>query len=234
MNNIDFDKSEFKGMIIAIDGPAGSGKTTTAKYLAARLGFIYLDTGAMYRSLTYYALKNNISPSDEAELTKLANKLPIDFKTSAEVNHVFIDGLEVTDEIRTPEVTLHVSEVSAFKGVRLAMVARQKELGRAGSIVAEGRDTTTVVFPKADLKIYLSASVEERARRRLLDLENAEIESSLQAQIDDIERRDNHDSNRQHSPLTHADDATLVNTTDLSIDEQVDNIIELLRTVKRA
>ncbi len=218
-----------KGKIIAIDGPAGSGKSTTSKLLAARLGYTYLDTGAMYRALTYFALKNGIAASDGPKLAALANKLPIQFETSEEVNRVFINGEDVTAEIRTPEVTKHVSEVSAHKGVREAMVTKQKKLGKDGSIVAEGRDTTTVVFPAADIKIFLQASVKERARRRLLDLTKMGISTTVEEQEADIKRRDDHDSNRQHSPLTKAKDAYTVDTTDMTIEGQVDFIISLIR-----
>ncbi len=218
-----------KGKIIAIDGPAGSGKSTTSKMLAARLGYIYLDTGAMYRALTYFALKNGIEPSDGPKLATLAAKLPIDFKTSEDVNRVFINGEDVTAEIRTPEVTRHVSEVSAHKGVREAMVDKQRKMGKDGSIVAEGRDTTTVVFPAADVKIFLQASVKERAKRRLLDLTKMGISTTLEEQESDIQRRDDYDSGRKHSPLTKAKDAYTVDTTDMTVEGQVDFIISLIR-----
>lgn len=223
------EKKTVKGKIVAIDGPAGSGKSTTAKLVAAQLGFSYLDTGAMYRALTYYAHLNNISPSNAQLLSELAEKLPIEFKTEADVNHVFIDGMEVTKEIRTMEVTKDVSEVSAHPGVRKAMVAKQIEYGHIGSIVAEGRDTTTVVFPEAGVKIFLIASVEERAKRRLLDMENSGVKSSTDEQKADLIRRDNYDSNREHSPLTKADDAVEIDTTGLTIEEQVAKIVELAR-----
>ena len=223
-----------KHRIIALDGPAGSGKSTTARLLAARLGYNYLDTGAMYRALTYVALKNRVLPSDAVELKKIADGSEIRFETHAEVNRVFIDGEEVTKEIRTPEVTKHVSEVSAHKGVREAMVLRQKELGKNGSIVAEGRDTTTVVFPQADIKVYLDAVVDVRAQRRLLDLQRAGITSTLEEQIADLKRRDAYDSGRANSPLMQAEDAVVVDTSDMTNDQQVDEIIRLLeRAINR-
>jgi cytidylate kinase len=228
MNDSYSEYSNLKGKIIAIDGPAGSGKSTTAKMLAARLGFSYLDTGAMYRAITYYALSNEILPSNGEKLAELAHKLHIEFETHSDINHVFIDGKEVTKEIRTPEVTLHVSEVSAHKNVRKAMVEKQKEMGKNGSIVAEGRDTTTVVFPDAEVKIYLNASVNERAKRRVKDLHQAGSDTDVEEQRKDIERRDNFDSNREHSPLTQAENAIVVDTTDLTIDGQVNKIIELI------
>lgn len=214
--------------VVAIDGPAGSGKSTTAKLVAARLGYRYLDTGAMYRALTWAALQRGISPSDGATLADMAARMTIDFETHKDTNRVFLDGTEVTREIRTPEVTKHVSEVSAHRGVRTAMVEKQKAMGKEGCIVAEGRDTTTVVFPNADLKVYLVASVRERAKRRLDDLVRLGVRSSVDEQVADLERRDRYDSNREHSPLTRASDAHQIDTTDLTIEQQVDRIIELL------
>ncbi|MFQ5454418.1 MAG: (d)CMP kinase [Candidatus Zixiibacteriota bacterium] len=223
--------SRLKGKIIALDGPAGSGKSITTRKLAARLGFIYLDTGAMYRALTYFALKNNISPSDSTKLAILAEKLHFEFKTSEDVNEVYINNEEVTNHIRTPEVTLHVSEVSAHKGVRKAMVAKQKKMGIDGSIVAEGRDTTTVVFPDADIKLFLTASVKIRAQRRLLDLIKMGVSTTLEEQEADIRRRDDYDSNRKNSPLKKASDAILVDTSEMTIEGQVDYIISLIRSI---
>ncbi len=231
MENKPLNLSSLKGKVVAIDGPAGSGKSTTSKLVAARLGYMYLDTGAMYRSLTYYALKNNIAFSDEEKLAKLAHILPIKFKTSADVNRVFLNGQDVTDEIRLPEVTKNASEVAAHKGVREAMVKKQQAYGKEGSIVAEGRDTTTVVFPNADVKIYLNASVEQRAQRRLLDLMKVGIITTLQELQEEIKNRDYKDSNREHSPLTKAKDAILVDTTNMTLEGQVDYIVNIIRSI---
>lgn len=225
--NIKYNLSKLKGKIIAIDGPAGSGKSTTAKLIADRLGYTYLDTGAMYRALTCYALRNNISPSDGSGLAEVMGKLSIRFENIENVQHVFLGDEDVTVEIRTPEVTRQVSEVSAHKKIREVMVEKQKELGRKGSIVAEGRDTTTVVFTHAHLKIYLKATIEQRAQRRLIDLARMGTATTLQELKEDLERRDNYDSNRQHSPLTVAPDAIVIDTSNLTIEDQVEKIISL-------
>ena len=229
MNNLSHNSPVKRGKVIAIDGPAGSGKSTTAKIVAERLGYTYLDTGAMYRALTYYALENKINPADEKELAEIAEQLPLEFRRIDGGNLVFLNGQDISKEIRTPEVTKNVSEISAHLLVRRAMVAKQKEFGKNGSIVAEGRDTTTVVFPDADLKIYMDASVKERAKRRLLDLSNMGIESDLSEQEQDINRRDKFDSGREHSPLTIAEDAVVIDTTNLTIEKQVDRIVELFQ-----
>jgi len=225
--NIKYNLTKLKGKIIAIDGPAGSGKSTTAKIVAERLGYTYLDTGAMYRALTYYALLNNISPSDGERLAEVMEKLSIKFENRNEHQHVLIDDLDVTTQIRTPEVTRQVSEVAAHKKIREVMVEKQKDLGKRGSIVAEGRDTTTVVFTNAHLKIYLKATIEQRAQRRLIDLTQMGVSTSLQEIQEDIKRRDNYDSNREHSPLTIAPDAIVVDTSNLTIEDQVEKIISL-------
>ncbi len=232
MNNLSKHNSRPKGKVIAIDGPAGSGKSTTAKIVAERLGYTYLDTGAMYRALTYYALENKINPADEKKLAEIAEQLPLEFRRKDGGNLVYLNGQDISSEIRTPEVTKNVSEVSAHLLVRKAMVAKQKEFGKNGSIVAEGRDTTTVVFPDADLKIYMDASVKERARRRLLDLSNMGIESNLSEQEQDINRRDKFDSGREHSPLFRAEDAVVIDTTNLTIEKQVDRIVELFQAAE--
>jgi len=227
------DSSRLKGMIIAIDGPAGSGKSTTARLVAARLGFTYLDTGAMYRAVTWYALRQGIDPADGDRLGELAREMPLEFVTEAGVNHVRVGEHDVTTEIRSPEVTRHVSEVSAHKVVREAMVSRQQQMAADGSIVAEGRDTTTVVFPQADIKIFLVADRRTRAERRLLDMNNIGVETTVDELEADIKRRDDYDSGREHSPLTRADDAHTIDTSGLTIDGQVERIIELVRSAAK-
>ncbi|SYZ74277.1 Cytidylate kinase [Candidatus Zixiibacteriota bacterium] len=222
--------SVFEGKVIAIDGPAGSGKSTTSKLLASRLGYIYLDTGAMYRAVTLYALKNNIMPEDGVALTEVAKKLIIEFRVEEDINKVYLNGADVTYLIRTPEVTKAVSAVSAHPGVREAMVRLQREIGKKGNVVAEGRDTTSVVFPEADLKIYLDASISERARRRLLDFARMNIPTTIEEQNRELTRRDALDSGRSASPLTRTGDSIVIDTTNLTIEEQVDRIIKLAKS----
>jgi len=220
--------SALDGKIIAIDGPAGSGKSTTAKMLASRLGYIYLDTGAMYRAVTLSALENGISPDDGQALEAIALKVDIELRTEYGSTKVIMNGRDVTEGIRTPEVTSAVSPVSAHPGVRKALVRRQREMAKKGNFVVEGRDTTSVVFPDADLKIYLDASLQERARRRLIDFSRQGVNTTLEEQMQLLSKRDEHDSKRAHSPLTKTEDSILIDTTNLSIDEQVDKIIKLV------
>jgi len=228
--SIPYKLSALEGKVIAIDGPAGSGKSTTAKLLAARLGFIYLDTGAMYRAVTLFALENGVDPEDARALETIASRLNIEFKADADTNRVFLNGRDVSEGIRTPEVTGAVSPVSAHAGVREAMVARQREIARKGGVVAEGRDTTSVVFPDADIKVYLDASLKERARRRLIDFSRQGISSTLEEQMALLSSRDDYDSGRSNSPLTRTGDSVLVDTTNLNIEEQVDKIIKMIQT----
>ena len=222
-----------KSKTVTIDGPAGSGKSTTARLLATGLGYRYLDTGAMYRALTHFARDLGVDASDAVKLTKLAKTLPIEFIQEQDIQHVLINGVDVTDEIRSPEVTAMVSEVSAHAGVREAMVAIQRKLGAKGSVVAEGRDCATVVFPKADFKSYMDATVEARAQRRLLDLMKMGKTLPLEEVKASIERRDNYDSNRKHSPLKKAKNAYVVDTTNLTIEEQVEHIMSLITSLAR-
>jgi cytidylate kinase len=226
----NYKLSRLAGRIIAIDGPAGSGKSTTARLLAGRIGYTYLDTGAMYRAVTWLALKNNVSSEDARALAAIAGAVKIEFKMDGDVNRIFLNKQEITEEIRSPEVTGAVSQVSVHEGVRKVMVARQRIMAVKKSIVAEGRDTTSVVFPDADLKVFLDASLEERARRRLLELSHKGISSTLKEQIEEIRRRDKIDSNRQNSPQTKTKDSVIIDTTSLTIEEQVDRIVTIIKT----
>lgn len=203
--------------VIAIDGPAGSGKSTVARAVAARLGMPYLDTGAMYRSVAFAALQRGIDPDDRDVVARLARDIDIDVGDT-----VLVDGVDATIEIRGPEVTRAVSAVAANPGVRAELVARQREWGdKQGGGVVEGRDIGTVVFPAAELKVYLTASDDERARRRAQEVRNLDYDQVAA----DIARRDHVDSTRAASPLAVAEDAVLIDTTGRSIDEIVDDIL---------
>jgi len=222
--------SALSGKVIAIDGPAGSGKSTTAKLLAEKLGFIYLDTGAMYRAVTLFALEHNVSGEDARALEAIAKKVLIEFKVEDGINRIFLNDIDVTEAIRSPEVTDMVSPVSAHSGVRKALVARQRQIAKDGNVVAEGRDTTSIVFADADLKIYLDASLQERSRRRLIDFSRQGVSSTIEEQLNLLSERDKYDSGRSDSPLTKTKDSILIDTTNLNIEEQVDRIIKLTMT----
>lgn len=210
-------------MVVAIDGPAGSGKSTVAKRLAEALDLEYLDTGAMYRSVTWAALRQGVPLDDAARVARLARELSIELEPDGTV---MVDGFDATAAIRGPEVTQAVSVVAANPDVRAELVARQREWTRKrGGGVLEGRDIGTVVFPTARLKVYLTASTEARAARRARD-EQADDQRQV---ADALTRRDALDAGRQHDPLRQADDAFVLDTTDLSIDEVVTRLVEALR-----
>ncbi len=221
-----------KPSIIAIDGPAASGKSTLGERLAQRLGYLFFDTGIMYRAVTWAAIKQLGRVDDERAVSALAEKVEIDLRppTAADgrTADVLLDGVDITWDIRRPEVDANVSEVSAFGRVRKAMTEQQRRIGHRGSVVMVGRDIGTVVFPEAELKIYLVASVEERARRRYHEIiqrgETADCGEILQA----LRRRDEYDSGRTLAPLRPADDAVILDSDNLSIDEVLESAIKLV------
>jgi cytidylate kinase len=219
--------------VIAIDGPAASGKSTTAKLVARKLGFLYLDTGAMYRAITLKALENGVDVNDEDGLERLAAGSTISFRTQDGANRILLDGRDVSDKIREPSVNQNVSYVSMHKKVRRLLVQMQKRMGEESDLVAEGRDTTTVVFPHA-FKVYLDADLKVRAGRRLLELERKGIETTLKEQIEELSRRDKLDSGRKVSPLLRHKEAVIVDTTDLTIGQQVDRVIQLFGEWKQS
>lgn len=213
---------------MAIDGPAGAGKSTIAKLAAEKLGYAYIDTGAMYRSVAWKFLQTG-KAFDEDFISGLSKTMLIDFKPEAKINRVFVDGTEVTDAIRTPEVTAIVSRVAAIGAVREAMVDQQRRMGEAGGVLMDGRDIGTVVFPNAQLKIFLTASVEERARRRYAEMVAKGQQVDLQQLQADIAERDKQDSERAISPLRQAEDALLLDTSDMGISEVTDKILQLVQ-----
>ena len=220
-------------MIIAIDGPSGAGKSTAAKAVAARLGFSCLDTGAMYRALAWQALTDELPLDDEAALGSLAQTHEISFghvEGDPLPKQVYISGREVTDAIRTAEVDRAVSAVSAVPAVRTALVAQQQRICRTGNYVVEGRDIGTVVFPDAELKIFLTASTKERAWRRVHQNAKRGVGSlDYEEVLVDIRRRDDYDSARDTSPLKAADDAICLDSTDFTLEEVIEQICELAR-----
>jgi cytidylate kinase len=214
------------GFKLAIDGPAGSGKSTISSLIAQKLGWTHIDTGAMYRAVTLLALELDIDMNREEAYTFLEN-----VKIHYDHNKIFINKRDVTESIRGSSVTKNVSLVSSFPYVRKKLVEIQKEAAKKGNIIMDGRDIGTVVLPKADLKIFLTANVEERAKRRHKELQKKGKDVSLSYVIEEIINRDKKDSTRKESPLVIAEDAVLLDTTQLTIEEVVDKIIEL--TVKK-
>ncbi len=206
-------------MIIAIDGPAGSGKSTVARMLAKRLGFRYLDTGAMYRALTWKAMQEGVDIKDENALSRLLEQTSIEFRSKGENLNVFVDGIDVTEEIRSPSVTNNVHYISNTPGVRQLMVKLQQKFASEGNTVAEGRDIGTVVFPHAEKKFFLDAEIEVRARRRYGECKPSDNKVSYDDVIKDMEIRDRRDTTRNNSPLVKSSDAIYINTTKLTVEE---------------
>jgi cytidylate kinase len=220
-----------KGLIIAIDGPAGSGKSTSAKLIAKKLGYLYIDTGAMYRAITYLALKNE-ALKDESRILELARKSKIELKYNDENLVVMLNDQDVSKEIRSSDVNTYVSDVSKISAVRKLLVEKQREIGEKGSgVVMEGRDIGTVVFPNADIKIFLTASLDTRADRRAKEYTQNGSEVIVENIKNNLSNRDKIDSSRKDSPLTKAADAISIDTTDVTIDEQVSLIIKEVKKV---
>lgn len=219
--------------LITIDGPAASGKSTIGYLLANEIHYLYLDTGSMYRAVTLAVLKAGIDPQDEGSVTQLSRKIDIEIKPRIEESDgrqysVFLNGSDVTWDIRSPDVDENVSLISSYSGVREEMVRRQREYGEKEHIIVVGRDIGTVVFPNAPLKLYITASPEERARRRWLDRQKQGHLTDYQAILDDVNRRDKFDSTREISPLKPADDAVIINNTGRSPKLILEDILKLI------
>ena len=228
-------------MIVAIDGPAGSGKSTIAREVARRYGFTKLDTGAMYRSVAATALARDVDINDEDAIDALADHMDITFGAERAGNvSVYVDGADVSEAIRTPEVDRNVSAVASYPGVRAAMLVPQRRFAEGRDTVAEGRDIGTVVFPQADLKVFLTADSHERARRRVLQrhegeqVTDAQLADEIAATLADIERRDELDSSRAAAPLVCADDAVRIDSTRFTIDEIVAQVADLIAERREA
>lgn len=222
-----------KNLIIAIDGPAGSGKSTTAQLVAKKLGFVYIDTGAMYRAITFLAIRNDILGNTE-KIIELASKSDIDLKFERGMTNISINGENLSGKIRSFEVNKNVSDVSKINEVRKILVKKQRDIGsREHGVVMEGRDISTVVFPDADVKIFLTATIDERAVRRAKEYAEKGTEIPISDIKENLKNRDEIDSNRKVSPLIKADDAVIVDTSNVSIDEQVNIILNEVKKIAK-
>ncbi|MDD5120369.1 MAG: (d)CMP kinase [Candidatus Omnitrophica bacterium] len=218
------------GMIIAVDGPAGAGKSTVARILARKLGFLYIDTGAMYRALTLKAIESKIPVSQEQRIIELAENVRIDLRNNADGSlTVILDGRDVSLDIRRPQITQFVSDVAKIRDVRQILVKMQRALGERGDCVLDGRDIGTVVFPDAEKKFFIDASAQERAMRRYKELKGLKQNVTQEDVAKDLSNRDQIDSTRQASPLRKAADAIYIDTTNLSIEQVVDKMLGFIK-----
>lgn len=214
---------------VAVDGPAGAGKSSISKIVAKKLGYLYIDTGAMYRSVTWAVLHNHIDVNNQKAVEALLPDLDLTMEASDNSCKVFIAGQDVTDFIRTPQVNNAVSIVASYKGVRQYLVERQRLMAEAGGVILDGRDIGSVVLPNAELKIYLTASVEARAMRRYLEVKGTVNEQTLEDIKDSVMQRDDMDKNRKESPLIQVEDAVLVDSSEMTFDETVEHILHLVQ-----
>ena len=204
-------------------GPAGSGKSTIAQRLAEKLDYLYLNSGSMYRAMTLLALREGGNPADVSALIQLAKSCRIDFSNNGKTT--LLNGEDVSDALRTPEIDRAIADIAKIPDIRREMVRQQRRIGENGGIIVEGRDVTTIVFPEADLKFYISASVEERAKRRFTEQQAKNIETTLERVEQDIRERDQMDKSREHSPLQTAEDAIVVDTTSMTINQAVEFVL---------
>ena len=214
---------------VAVDGPAGAGKSSISKIVAKKLGYLYIDTGAMYRSVTWAVLHNHIDVNNQKAVEALLPELDLTMEASDDSCKVFIAGQDVTDFIRTPQVNNAVSIVASYKGVRQYLVERQRLMAEAGGVILDGRDIGSVVLPNAELKIYLTASVEARAMRRYLEVKGTVNQQTLEDIKDSVKQRDDMDKNRKESPLIQVEDAVLVDSSEMTFDETVEHILHLVQ-----
>jgi CMP/dCMP kinase len=221
--------SEKRKPIVAIDGPAASGKSTTAKLVAEKLGFMHIDTGAMYRAVALKMLHCGVEVTDRAKIEEMLASTKVSQTEIDGVTHILLDGHDVTEDIRTPEISLWVGPVSENETVRRHLVQWQRELGQKGGTVLEGRDIGTVVFPDADLKVYLDADIKARAKRRRKEMLCRGIEQTLEEIESALAARDERDSHREFSPLRRAEDATIIDTTHMTIGDQVSAVVALVK-----
>jgi cytidylate kinase len=215
--------------VIVIDGPSGAGKSSTARAVASRLGILFLDTGALYRAVALRSLERGLAVDDGEAVARCASEVKLDLTGSPGDAHVFLDGVDVSREIRTPEVSEAASRIAAQPLVRRRLVEVQKEIGGRGPVVAEGRDLGTVVFPNAQVKVYLDAEPGLRAQRRAQELQARGIAVTVEDVARELERRDGRDRSREDSPLRRAEDAVVVDSTRMTLDEQVERVLEIVR-----
>lgn len=219
-----------KGLIIAIDGPAASGKSTTAQFLAEKLGYVYIDTGAMYRACALKAKKMGIDINDEESIRELLDNIDIRIENHHSKNRIFLDGEDVSEDIRADDISALASAISAIPAVRYKMVELQRKMGEKGGVILDGRDIGTFVFPSAEVKFFLTASPEVRAKRRWLELKQKGINKDFSEVLADLVKRDNNDSQRALAPLKKADDAIEVDTSNITIEEQTDYLYQIIRS----
>jgi len=222
-----------KKLIIAIDGPSGAGKSSVTKALADRLGYTHIDTGAMFRVVALFALRRGVTPSDADALASICDGLIIDFTFSDGVCRVLVNGEDVSSAIRSPEISLLTSTVAAVPAVRNHLLSQQRRMGERGGIVLEGRDIGTVVFPDADIKFYLTASAEERGKRRFAELKAKGVDVTLEQTVAEVIQRDDQDMTREYAPLRRAEDAVEIDSTNISLDEVISLMEEHIQSRER-
>lgn len=218
-----------KKIAIAIDGPAGAGKSSISKVVANELGYLYIDTGAMYRGVTWAVLDSHVNVNNQKDVESLLPSLDLTLEPTANACKVFVKGQDVTDLIRQQQINENVSTIASYKGVREYLVERQQAMAAVGGVILDGRDIGSVVLPKAELKIYLTASVDARAKRRWLEVQGTSNEQSLEDIKKNVENRDEMDKNRDESPLVCVEDAIVVDSSNMTFDETVEHILHLVQ-----